>query len=75
MSRSYQICSRCAMDTTDPDIVFDEDGVCSHCHEYEENLRRYVQPGEAGLRSLARLVDEMKAAGRGKPYDCVICVS
>lgn len=34
MKRDYKICARCIMDTTDPDITFDEDGVCSHCHRY-----------------------------------------
>ena len=24
---SYRMCSYCVMDTTDPDIVFDDDGV------------------------------------------------
>ena len=28
MAREYQICTRCIMDTTDPAITFDDQGVC-----------------------------------------------
>jgi N-acetyl sugar amidotransferase len=69
------ICTRCIMDTTDPDIVFDAAGVCSHCHRYDRVAReRVIPPGERQQR-LADLVAEIKARGRGKPYDCVIGVS
>ena len=29
--QEYKICKRCIMDTTDPEIVFDENGYCNHC--------------------------------------------
>lgn len=32
--RSYQQCTRCIMDTTDPEIVFDDQGRCNHCNDY-----------------------------------------
>jgi N-acetyl sugar amidotransferase len=73
--RKYQVCTRCVMDTTDPDIAFDEDGVCRHCHAYDERLRKDVFTGEEGRKRLEQLVDEIKAAGMGKEYDCIIGVS
>jgi len=30
-TRLYQVCTRCVMDTTDPEIQFDENGFCNHC--------------------------------------------
>ena len=70
-----QICTRCIMDTSDPDIVFDEQGVCNHCHRYEQiAARRLIPPAERQLR-LAALSEQIKREGRGKPYDCVIGVS
>ena len=30
--RKYQVCTCCVMDTTDEDIVFDENGVCERCN-------------------------------------------
>lgn len=42
MSRIYQICTKCIMDTTDPDIWFDDNWVCSHCHHYKNILDEVV---------------------------------
>lgn len=68
-------CSHCIMDTTDPDIVFDDAGVCNHCHRYTQVARtRLIPEGERDTR-LKALVDEIKASGKGKSYDCVIGVS
>jgi N-acetyl sugar amidotransferase len=65
------------MDTTDPDIRFDEHGVSNYIslfeQVYEPTLRR-AQAGER-LSELEALVDRIKADGRGKPYDVIIGVS
>jgi N-acetyl sugar amidotransferase len=63
------------MDTTDPDIRFDDDGICAHCHTYDYLAAKLVRTGEEGRRALAAEVDRIKASGRGKPYDCVMGVS
>lgn len=66
------VCTRCVMDTSDPEITFDEHGVCNHCRRYAELAAREVrrEPGE-----LERFVREIKQAGARKEYDCVIGVS
>jgi N-acetyl sugar amidotransferase len=63
------------MDTTDPDIVFDAAGVCSHCHRYETVARQRMISPEQRKGRLDQLVAEIKRTGLGKPYDCVIGVS
>lgn len=75
MSQLYQICARCVMDTTDPDIRFDADGVCNHCHEYDRMAREQVFTGEEGRQRLQRTVAQIKQDGAGKQYDCIIGVS
>jgi N-acetyl sugar amidotransferase len=67
-------CARCVMDTTDVDIVFDENGVCHHCHRYFMTINSKPQ-GQAALEALRVLVEKIKADGRGKPYDCIIGLS
>jgi N-acetyl sugar amidotransferase len=73
----FQICTRTVMDTTDPEIWFDEHGVSNHALHYDETMKPYVDAAMAGERAgeLAALVEQIKAAGKGKPYDCVIGVS
>ena len=75
MTSEYRICSRCLMDTSDPDIIFDDQGVCNHCHDHDRLMTQKVITGQAGEIYLQNLVAEMKRAGRGKPYDCIIGVS
>lgn len=63
------------MDTTDPDIGFDAQGVCNHCHEYDEAIRRFVVSDAEGRRRLGFVVDAIRRDGAGKRYDCIIGVS
>ena len=75
MTSNYRICTRCLMDTSDPEIVFDEQGICNHCHDYERSVGQKVLVGETGQKYLEALVEKMKQDGRGKDYDCIIGVS
>lgn len=70
----YRICSRCVMDTSDPEIRFDDAGVCNLCTDYLQNRLNVVAP-ERGEVPLAALLDRVKQAGRGRKYDCVVGVS
>jgi N-acetyl sugar amidotransferase len=63
------------MDTTDPDISFDEKGICNHCRQYDKSVKKFVFDGEEGKEKLQQIVDEIKEAGKGKEYDCIIGVS
>lgn len=71
----YQICTTCVMDTTDPWIDFDEQGVCNHCHEYQNYEKNYKLEGDAAKAKLQEMVDLLKAHGKGKDYDCIMGLS
>jgi N-acetyl sugar amidotransferase len=72
---TYRICTRCIMDTSDPEIVFDDNGWCNHCTGWFKRAALYALPAEERARRLEAVVEEMKRRGRGKEYDCVIGVS
>lgn len=74
-TRRYRQCLRCVMDTTDPEIVFDADGFCNHCTEFLDKRIKYKYQGKASDETLARTVEQIKLAGRGRPYDCIIGIS
>ncbi len=74
MDKAYRMCVRCVMDTTDPDIEFDENGYCNHCRGHFSRLR-YRPTAEQGLVAIEKLVAKLKAEGRGKDYDCLLGLS
>jgi N-acetyl sugar amidotransferase len=73
--RSYRICTQCVMDTSDPEIAFDEAGVCNHCHDRDRRVAQEVFPGKEGQRKQAEFVRRIKHDGRKLAYDCVIGLS
>lgn len=75
IKKNYQICTRCIMDTSDPEIQFDENGVCNHCHRYDTELPKRVFRGEEAERKLNELIAGIKEKGRKHEYDCIIGVS
>lgn len=72
---TYQICTRCVMDTSDPEITFDAEGVCNHCRKFEEVTSKRWFPNETGERMLQAQLAEIKKAGAGKEYDSIIGLS
>jgi N-acetyl sugar amidotransferase len=72
--RNLQVCTRCVYDETVPSISFDKEGVCNYCHMHDDLDRRYPT-GAEGERILQGIAGEIRAAGRGKRYDCVVGVS
>ncbi len=72
---NYQICTRCVMDTSDPDIKFNKAGECNNCIEFLDKRAKHIYRGVESDTQLKRLVIEMKKAGKGKEYDCVIGLS
>lgn len=61
------------MDTSDPEIVFDDGGICNHCKAADVVVARW----RADLASdiAARTIEKIRKDGAGKQYDCVIGLS
>lgn len=75
MPNNYQLCIKCVMDTSDPDITFNNEGICSHCLSYEKRRQGFIFPEKQRERKLKEIVDYCRTKGKNKPYDCVIGVS
>lgn len=61
----YQMCSRCVMDTTDPEITFEEMGVCNHCEEWDRRMvnETFMEKNEDRTERLAKFVEQVKLDG------------
>lgn len=73
--KSYQLCSKTVMDTSDPGIQFDEQGISNHYWEFQKLVKPNWHTGEAGKEKLAAIIDQIKAEGKGKEFDCIIGLS
>ncbi len=74
-TRTYQLCNRCVMDTSDVNITFDEKGNCNHCEGYIEALQQYTYRPGVSEDQWKSILATIKEKGKGKPYDCVIGIS
>jgi len=73
---NFQQCTKTVMDNiADPDIKFDEQGICNYWYEYKEKAEEKLIHGEQGKRLWKSTVDKIKKASQGKKYDCIIGVS
>lgn len=72
---AFRVCSNCVMDTSDSRITFDDKGVCDHCRTFLRKVLPNWHTDERGERELRAMVADIKAAGRGKDFDCIIGMS
>ena len=65
------------MDTTDPNIWFDEAGVCGFCHYCDEHTHPVLEraKSEEGKQRFHQIVETIKQAGKSRPYDSILGLS
>lgn len=73
--RPYQQCTRCVMDTTDSNIIFDSNGVCDHCLDFDHNVKPNWHTDEKGHSELVKIIEKIKKDGAGRDFDCIIGMS
>lgn len=74
--RPYQQCAISVMDTiADPNITFDENGICNYYYEYKNLERERVFNGNDGKKKLTEMVKLIKNESKGNKYDCIVGLS
>lgn len=73
--RPYQICTKTIMDTTDPNIVFDENGISDYFYNFQQNILPNWHTDERGYNELMKIAELIKKEGKGKDFDCIIGLS
>lgn len=69
-------CSRCVMDESVEDILFDNDGVCNYCKEFLMRSSNVLNIDTSSLDVKRKdFINRVKATSKGKKYDCIIGVS
>lgn len=72
---SNKMCSRCIMDTSDPNITFDSRGWCDYCNNFESNIEPNWLTDDRGAKHLQQMADIIRADGKDRDFDCIIGLS
>lgn len=72
---NYRICSNCIMDSTAPNITFDNNGQCEYCQNYYFNILPNWHPDKTGWTKLSDIANKIKKEGKDKDYDCLMGIS
>jgi len=62
------------MDTTDPEITFDDAGMSNWVHYFNNQIRTWWDP-QGNKDAFHALIKRMKEDGKGKEYDCALGLS
>lgn len=74
--QNHRQCSVGVLDTgDDPDMRFDDEGRCHYYHDYMRAAAELVHEGPEGEAMLQALAEQIRADGKGKPYDCIMGLS
>lgn len=71
---AIRVCTKTVIDNTDPDITFDENGVCNWYHEFKK-IEASLPKAEQREQLLKQTLDQIKRDGAGNTYDCVLGLS
>jgi N-acetyl sugar amidotransferase len=63
------------MDTSDPDITFDADGVSNHYADFFKNVKPNWHTGPEGRKQLEAVVEDIKKSGKDREFDCIMGLS
>jgi hypothetical protein len=73
---TYRQCTKCVLDTNDdPDMTFDEQGVCNYYPQYLETAKNHLPDPAQREHLLEQKLDKIKKDGAGKEYDVVVGLS
>ena len=75
MNKEYQICTKTIMDTTDPNIVFNEKGESDYYVNYINEILPSWNTGEEGMKELMQTAEKIKKDGKNRDFDCIIGLS
>lgn len=72
----YKICQYCIMDTSDPDITFNENSICRYCEELNVFYKNNIEKTEFSINAhLKKAGEQIKKNARKSKYNCILGLS
>lgn len=75
VNKEYQICNKTVMDTSDPEIRFDENGICNYYYDYQQKADKYLSSISEQKAKFEQIITDIKSQGKSETYDCLIGLS
>ncbi|MEO0038718.1 MAG: hypothetical protein RIQ59_1929 [Bacteroidota bacterium] len=72
---NYQICTKTIMDTSDPNIIFNDRGESDYYVNYINNIEPSWHTDTKGFDELLRVSKKIKNDGINRDFDCIIGLS
>lgn len=63
------------MDTSDHYILFNEDGLCDYCRNYDKNIVPFWNNDVGDTKKLTDIAEKIKRESKREPFDCIIGLS
>jgi len=73
--KEYQICTKTIMDTSDPNIVFNEKGESDYYVNFNNTILPNWNTDENGYKELMITAEKIKSDGKNRDFDCIIGLS
>lgn len=76
LGRAFQQCSLSVLDTiADPNITFNDAGVCNYYEEYKRAYAEHVIHGDEGIKKLESVFTKIKSQKSNNHYDSILGLS
>jgi N-acetyl sugar amidotransferase len=75
MKNSYKICKKTIMDTSDPKIIFDDEGISDYYHNFKNIILPSWNYGFGKENELIAIAEKIKKGAKNKDFDCIIGLS
>ena len=71
----YQICKKTVMDSSDPKIFFDIDGISNYYWNFHNDIKKHWHNDNYGSIYLKNYFEKIKIEGANKEFDCLLGLS
>lgn len=76
MIKKFQMCKRCVMDTSDPRISFNKNGICDHCENFDKNIKNIINIDQKKkMEDLEKKLINIKKSTNKENYNCLVGLS
>lgn len=72
---NYRICTKTIMDTSDPNIIFNDKGESDYYVNYINTILPSWHTDERGYEELMKTAEKIKKDGKNRDFDCIIGLS